>query len=51
MSRTPIETKIAAVGAITEGLSLRAVSRRTGLTRNRIGRAWCWRWVAPLNGS
>jgi IS1 family transposase len=38
MSRTPIETKIAAVGAITEGLSLRAVSRLTGLSRTRIGK-------------
>lgn len=38
MSRTPLETKAAAVGAITEGLSLRAVSRLTGLSRTRLGK-------------
>ncbi len=38
MSRTPIETQAAAVGALTEGMSLRAVSRLTGLSRARLGK-------------
>ena len=37
MSRTPTASKIAAVGALTEGMSLRAVSRLTGLSRTRLG--------------
>jgi len=38
MSRTPIDHKIAAVSMLTEGLSLRATSRLTGLSRTRLGK-------------
>lgn len=38
MSRTPIEKKITAIGALTEGISLRAVSRLTGLSRQRLSK-------------
>lgn len=38
MSRTHIETQAAAIGALTEGMSLSAVSRTTGLSRSRLGR-------------
>ena len=37
MSKTPIETQAAAIGALTEGMSLSAVSRLTGLSRSRLG--------------
>lgn len=37
MARTPIETLAAAVSGLTEGLSLSAVSRLTGLSRSRLG--------------
>lgn len=38
MSRTSLDKKIAAIGALVEGASLRAVSRMTGLSRTRLGR-------------
>lgn len=38
MGRTPLEVKAASVGALTEGLSLRAVSRLTGLSRTRLSK-------------
>lgn len=37
MSSTATELKIAAVGAMTEGASLSAVSRMTGISRTRLG--------------
>ena len=37
MSRLPLETKVAAVGALVEGASIRATERMTGISRNRIG--------------
>jgi len=36
MSLTPIDKRIAAIGGLTEGLSLRAVSRLTALSREKL---------------
>ncbi len=38
MNRTPLAKQAAAIGALTEGLSLRATSRLTGLSRERLSK-------------